>query len=78
MGRLRWGIVERGTLDKLDTAVYWLSSIAKKFGTLSNFEFDGGKLQGIIANIKGALRLLQADSWIDFNEGIVGKDYWTS
>lgn len=67
------GIVERGTLDKLDTAVYWLSSIAKKFGTLSNFEFDGGKLQGIIANIKGALRLLQADSWIDFNEGIVGK-----
>ena len=23
------GIVERGTLDKLDTAVYWLSSIAK-------------------------------------------------
>lgn len=67
------GIVERGTLDKLDTAVYWLSSIAKKFGTLSNFEFDGGKLQGIIANIKGALRLLQADSWTDFNEGIVGK-----
>ncbi|HGW6215731.1 TPA: tape measure protein [Enterococcus faecalis] len=68
------GIVERGTLDKLDTAVYWLSSIAKKFGTLSNFEFDGGKLQGIIANIKGALRLLQADSWTDFDDGIIDRD----
>lgn len=67
------GIIDRGTLDQLDTAVYWLSSIAKKFGTLAQFEFDGGKLQKIIENIKGALRFLQIDSWSDYDGGIVSK-----
>ena len=29
------GIIDRGTLDQLDTAVYWLSSIAKIWNTCS-------------------------------------------
>ncbi|WP_338362345.1 tape measure protein [Enterococcus faecalis] len=72
-GDFEEGIIDRTTLDKLDTAVYWLTNIAKKFETFANFKFENGKLQETIANIKGALRLLQIKSWGDFNEGIVDK-----
>lgn len=67
------GIIDRTTLDQLDTAVYWLGSIAKKFEQFTNFKFEGGKLQDTIANIKGALRLLQLKSWEDYDGGIVSK-----
>ncbi|WP_196975370.1 hypothetical protein [Salmonella enterica] len=50
-----------------------MTNIAKKFETFANFKFENGKLQETIANIKGALRLLQIKSWGDFNEGIVDK-----
>ncbi|HAP4354589.1 TPA: tape measure protein [Enterococcus faecalis] len=73
-GDFEEGIIDRTTLDKLDTAVYWLTNIAKKFETFANFKFENGKLQETIANIKGALRMLIVSSWDDFKEGFIGKD----
>lgn len=67
------GFVSKGLLDKLDTSIFWLNSVGKKLLTLSNNTLETGKVQGVIENIKGALRLFRLESWVDFREGFVTK-----
>lgn len=62
-------------LSGLDVAVLWVTKVANRLTGLSGINIETDKINSTIASTKGALRMFQASSWQDYNEGIVKADF---
>ena len=69
------GFVDREMLSGLDVAVLWVTKVANRLTGLSGINIETDKINSTIASTKGALRMFQASSWQDYNEGIVKADF---
>ncbi|MGD1729163.1 hypothetical protein, partial [Klebsiella pneumoniae] len=69
------GFVDREMLSGLDVAVLWVTKVANRLTGLSGINIETDKINSTIASTKGALRMFQASSWRDYNEGIVKADF---
>lgn len=65
------GFIDKNTIEPVTLALDTLKFIAEKMLVLQNLNLDSGKINEEIAKVKGCLRMLRADSWIDFQNGFI-------
>ncbi len=68
------GFIDRNLLEPSIGALDSINKLVGKLVELSNTSLEVGKAQKVLVNLKGALRMLKADSWIEFSSGFIDKN----
>ncbi|AXH73422.1 MAG: tape measure [Caudoviricetes sp.] len=65
------GFVDKNLIEPVILSLETLKEIADKMLAFQSIELDGKKINDEVSKIKGCLRMIRADSWIDFQNGFV-------
>jgi len=69
------GFVDKNLIEPSLGALKIIQELSEKLLELSKIPLEIGSAQDVIVNLKGALRMLKAENWIEFQSGFVDKKF---
>ncbi|WP_430598261.1 tape measure protein [Enterococcus sp. AZ177] len=74
-GEFSEGFVDKNLIEPSIESLKVILDLSEKLYDLSNIGLEIGKAQNVIVNLKGAMRMLKAESWIEYQSGFVDRNF---